>query len=49
MRIIWVRGRVAITRESEEDREALGLQEENLDDAVARAVQAGEAPPVFKK
>lgn len=34
---------------AKEDREVLGLQEENLDEAVARAVQAGEAAPVFKK
>jgi hypothetical protein len=35
---------------AKEDREVLGLQEDNLDEAVARAVKAGEAPPVvFKK
>lgn len=35
---------------AKEDREILGLQEEDLDEAVARAVQAGAAPPVvFKK
>ena len=33
-----------------EDREVLGLQEEDLDEVVARAVKAGEAPAVvFKK
>lgn len=32
------------------DREVLGLREENLDEVVARAVKAGEAPAVvFKK
>lgn len=32
------------------DREVLGLQEEDLDEVVARAVEAGEAPAVvFKK
>lgn len=34
---------------AKEDREILGLKEEKLDEAVARAVQAGAAPPVFKK
>jgi hypothetical protein len=35
---------------AKEDREVLGLQEDDLDEAVARAVKAGEAPPVvFKK
>lgn len=35
---------------AKEDSEILGLQEENLDEAVAKAVQAGAAPPVvFKK
>jgi hypothetical protein len=35
---------------AKEDREILGLQEEDLDEAVARAVKAGGAPPVvFKK
>jgi hypothetical protein len=31
---------------AKEDREVLGLQEENLDEVVARAVRAGEAPAV---
>ena len=35
---------------AKQDREVLGLQEEDLDEAVARAVEAGGAPPVvFKK
>lgn len=35
---------------AKEDREVLGLQEEDLDGAVERAVKAGAAPPVvFKK
>lgn len=35
---------------AKEDREILGLQEEDLNEAVARAVKAGAAPPVvFKK
>jgi hypothetical protein len=35
---------------AKQDREVLGLQEEDLDEAVKRAVEAGEAPAVvFKK
>lgn len=39
-----------VEEKAREDRQVLGLQEEDLDEVVARAVNAGEAPAVvFEK
>lgn len=39
-----------VEEKAREDRKVLGLQEEDLDEVVARAVRAGEAPAVvFEK